>query len=74
MYVKSFRNVFHKKINLKTHLFIKSISWSLQKFRQYDKNLTKHQAKINTAIDTNQLKLQKKRNFKILKGIVYYKK
>ena len=35
------------------------ISLSLQKLRQYNKNLTKHQTKINTAIITNQLKLQK---------------
>ena len=43
---------------------------SLQKRRQYNKNLTKHQTKINTAIITNLLKLQKNQNFKILKSIV----
>ena len=41
------------KMVLKTHLFIKSISLSLQKLCQYNKNLTKHQTKINTAISTN---------------------
>ena len=41
------------------YLFIKNISLSLQKLRQYNKSLTKHQTKINTAIITNQLKLQK---------------
>ena len=54
---------------LKTHFFIKNISLSLQKLRQYNKSLTKHQTKINTAIITNQLKLQKNQNFKILKSI-----
>ena len=48
------------KMVLKTHLFIKNISLSLQKLCQYNKSLTKHQTKINTAIITNQLKLQKK--------------
>ena len=37
----------------KTHLFIKNISLSLQKLRQYNKNPTIHQTKINTAIITN---------------------
>ena len=41
---------------LKTHLFIKNITLSLQKLSQYNKSLTKHQTKINTAIITNQLK------------------
>ena len=31
------------KMVLKTHLFIKNISLSLQKLRQYNKNLTKYQ-------------------------------
>ena len=44
---------------LKTHLFIKNISFSLQKLLHYNKSLTKHQKKINTAFITNQLKLQK---------------
>ena len=38
---------------LKTHLLIKNIWLSLQKLHQYNKNLTKHQTKINTAIITN---------------------
>ena len=45
--LKSFHNVFHKKIILKLHLFIKNISRSL-----HIKNLSKHQTKINTAINT----------------------
>ena len=53
--LKSFDNVYHQKIILKTHLFIKNISRSLQKLFQYDKNLFKHQTKINTAINTNLL-------------------
>ena len=44
---------------IKTHLLIKNVSLSLQKLRQYNKSLTKHQTEINTAIITNQLKLQK---------------
>ena len=35
-------------------MFIKNISLSLQKLRQYNKSLKKHQTKINTAIITNQ--------------------
>ena len=35
---------------LKTHFFIKNISLSLQKLRQYNKNLTKHQTKINKQL------------------------
>ena len=53
---KAINNVLDAKMVLKTHLFIKNISLSLQKLR----SLTKHQTKINTAIITNQLKLQKK--------------
>ena len=53
--LKSFDNVYHQKIILKTDLFIKKISRSLQKLFQYDKNLLKHQTKINTAINTNLL-------------------
>ena len=34
---------------LKTHLFIKNISLSLQKLRQYNKSLMKHQTKINLS-------------------------
>ena len=56
---KTINNVLDAKMVLKTHLFIKNISLSLQKLRQYNKNLTKHQTKTNTAIITNQLKLQK---------------
>ena len=52
-------NALDAKMVLKTHLFIKNISLSLQKIRQYNKSLTKNQTKINTAITTNQLKLQK---------------
>ena len=40
------------KMVLKTHLFMKNILLSLQKLCQY-KNLTKHQTKLNTAINTN---------------------
>ena len=36
-----------------THIKNKNISLSLQKLRQYNKNLRKHQTKINTAINTN---------------------
>ena len=47
-------NVLDAKMVLKTHLFIKNISLSLQKLRQYNKNLTKYQTKkINTAINTD---------------------
>ena len=53
---KAINNALDAKMVLKTHLFIKNISLSLQKLR----SLTKHQTKINTAIITNQLKLQKK--------------
>ena len=56
---KAINNVVDAKMVLKTHLFIKNISLSLKKLRQYNKSLTKHQTKINTAITTNQLKLQK---------------
>ena len=42
-----------KKIVLKTHLFNENISISLQKLRQDNKKLRKHQTKINTAINTN---------------------
>ena len=56
---KVINNVLDAKMVLKTHLFIKNISVPLQKLRQYNKNLTKHQTKINTTIITNQLKLQK---------------
>ena len=43
----------------KTHLFIKNISFSLQKLRQYNKSLTKHQTKINTTIITKPIKITK---------------
>ena len=43
---------------------------SLQKLRQFNKNLRKHQTKMNPAINTNYLKLQKNWNLKILKSIV----
>ena len=45
------------KISYHTHLFNENISLSLQKLRQYNKNLRKHQTKISTAINTNKLKL-----------------
>ena len=51
--MKAINNVLDAKMVLKTHFFIKNISLSLQKLRQYNKNLTKHQTKINTAINTN---------------------
>ena len=51
---KNINNALDSKMVLKTHLFIKNISLSLQKLRQYNKSLTKHQTKINTAIITNQ--------------------
>ena len=54
--LKAINNALDSKMVLKTHLFIKNISLSLQKLRQYNKSLTKHQTKINTAIITNQLK------------------
>ena len=50
---KAINNVLHVKMVLKTHFFIKNISLSLQKLCQFNKNLTKHQIKINTAINTN---------------------
>ena len=56
---KTINNALDSKMVLKTHLFIKNISLSLQKLRQYNKSLTKHQTKINTAIIRDQLKLQK---------------
>ena len=43
----------------KTNLFLKNILLYLQKLQKYNKNLTKHQTKINTAININELKLQK---------------
>ena len=48
--LKSFNNVYQKKIILKTHLFIKNILGSLQNLFQCNKNLSKHQTKINTTI------------------------
>ena len=56
---KGINNVLDAKMVLKTYLFIKNISLFLQKLRQYNKSLTKHQTKINTAIIRNQLKLKK---------------
>ena len=56
---KAINNALDSKMVLKTHFFIKNISLSLQKLRQYNKSLPKHQTKINTAVITNQLKLQK---------------
>ena len=50
---KTINNLLDAKVVLKTQLFIKSISVFLQKLCQYNKNLTKHQTKINTAINTN---------------------
>ena len=38
-------------IVLKTHLLSKIFSLSLQKLRRYDRNLRKHETKINTAIN-----------------------
>ena len=51
--LKSFNNVYQKKIILKTHLFVKNILGSLQKLFQCNNNLSKHQTKINAAINTN---------------------
>ena len=53
--LKSFYNVYQKKIILKTHFFIKNILGSFQKLFQCNKNLLKHQTKINIAINTNLL-------------------
>ena len=50
---KTINNLLDAKMVLKTQLFIKNISVFLQKLCQYNKNLTKHQTKINTAINTN---------------------
>ena len=41
------------KMVLKTHLVIKNIPLSLQKLRQDNKNLRKHETKINTTCNTN---------------------
>ena len=51
--INNINNVLDAKIVLKTLLFIKNILLYLQKLRQYNKNLTKHQTKVNTAVDTN---------------------
>ena len=51
--LKSFNNVYQKKIILKAHLFVQNILGSLQKLFQCNNNLSKHQRKINTAINTN---------------------
>ena len=56
----------------KKHFFVKNICHCLHKLCEYDNNQTKHQTKINIAINTNELKLKKKWNFKISKSIVYY--
>ena len=53
--LKSFNNIYQNKIILKTHLFIKNILGSLLKLFQCNKNLSKHQTKVNTAINTNLL-------------------
>ena len=53
--LKSFNNVYQKKIILKTHLLIKNILSSLQKLFQCNNNLSKHQTKISTVINTNLL-------------------
>ena len=44
----------------KKHLFVKNICRCLHKLCEYDNNQTKHQTKINIAINTNELKLKKK--------------
>ena len=51
--LKSFNNVYQKKIILKTRLFVKNILGSLKKLFQGNKNLWKHQTMINAAINTN---------------------
>ena len=51
--LKSFNNVYQKKIILKAHLFVKNILGFLQKLFQCNNNLSKHQTKINAAINTN---------------------
>ena len=63
----------HRKIVLKRHFWV-NISLSLQKLRQYNENLRKHQTKINTVINTSELKLRKNWNFKIFKSIYFIKK
>ena len=45
-------DVLDKKIVLKTHLSNINISVSLEKLRQYNKSLTKHETKLETAINT----------------------
>ena len=57
--LRQFDNVLCEKIVLKIHLIIKGILLSLQKDHQHNKNLTKHQTKIITAVNTNSFKLQK---------------
>ena len=42
-----------QKIVFKTHLSSTNISLPFQKLRQYNKKSQEHQAKINTAINTN---------------------
>ena len=42
------------------HIYVIKISLLyLQKLYQYNEDITKHQTKINTALNTNELKLQK---------------
>ena len=45
MNFKAINNALDAKMVLKTHLFIKNISLSLQKLLHYNKSLTKHQKK-----------------------------
>ena len=44
---------------IKNTFIQQNISRSLQKLRQYNKIVRKNQTKINTAINTNELKSQK---------------
>ena len=46
---KAINNAFDAK--MQKHIF--SLKYFLQKLHQFNKNLSKHQAKINTAINTN---------------------
>ena len=63
--LKSLNNVYHKKIILKMHLFMKIILRSLQKLFQYYKNLSKLQTKINTVINTNLLNCKRTESSKV---------
>ena len=64
---KAMNNVLDVKMVLKHIYSLKIFRFLYRSFRQYNKILTKHQTKINTAIIKN---LKKNQNFKILKSIV----